>query len=352
MTPQVVVTCGVGGVGKTTTAAAFGVAHALAGARVVVVTIDPARRLADALGVSLTSHTPERVPLDDPSICGTLSAVMLDRKAMWDSMVRTLAPSADAADRLIHNRYYRAVSTRLTGSHEYMAVELLHALVAEGAWDVIVLDTPPASNAEEFLRAPDRVRRLLDRRVLEALTGSAGGLFGGATRKALGLARRLIGERVFDDIQEFLGLLSAISEQVVAHNAAIDKLLASRSTAFYLVVTVNHGRDADDARFIETLRERGIRFGGFIANRVHEPPPPIQRFDPQPPSGVDPAAWAQWVDVLGALPNAAAREAEHDRRAAERLASGGDSVWCLPEVPGGAHSVTALRRLAERLPPR
>ena len=140
---RVVVCCGVGGVGKTTTSAALGLRLATRGARVCVLTIDPARRLADALGVQL-GHEPSPVSLEAE---GTLHALMLDRKATWDGMIRRFAPDKDTAESLLANRYYRAVSTRLGGSQEYMAMEKLYELVESGTWDVVVVDTPPTQHA-------------------------------------------------------------------------------------------------------------------------------------------------------------------------------------------------------------
>ena len=137
---RVAVACGVGGTGKTTTSAALAVSYALTGARVVVMTIDPARRLADALGIEELGNEPR--PVEVPGASGRLSALMLDRKGTWDAVIRTHA-RPDTAERLLNNPYYRAVSTRLTGSHEYMAVEKLHQLVHGGDFDVVVVGHTP-----------------------------------------------------------------------------------------------------------------------------------------------------------------------------------------------------------------
>ncbi|MBT3219876.1 MAG: ArsA family ATPase, partial [Proteobacteria bacterium] len=136
---RVLVCCGVGGVGKTTIAAALGVGLARAGEKVVVLTIDPAQRLADALGLERLGNSPTKVSIKG----GELDAMMLDRKATWDEVIRRFSSDEQKAERLLTNRYYKAVSERLTGSHEYMAIEKLYELVETDRWDVVVVDTPP-----------------------------------------------------------------------------------------------------------------------------------------------------------------------------------------------------------------
>ena len=147
--------CGSGGVGKTTTSAAFALQLAMSGQRVAVLTIDPARRLADSLAVGPLGNEPQSVPLErlNPAPGGQLDAMMLDMKATFDDVVRRFAPDAESRDRILQNRYYRFVSTRLAGSHEYMAMERIFALYESGQYDAVVLDTPPTRHALEFLKA-------------------------------------------------------------------------------------------------------------------------------------------------------------------------------------------------------
>ena len=171
---QVVICCGSGGVGKTTVSAALALKWALDGARVAVLTIDPAKRLADSLGVGTLDNEPRRVPLErleqfTPGTSGSLDAMMLDVKSTFDQMVARLARTPENAERILAHRYYRFASTRLGGSHEYMAMERLYTLCDQGDYDVIVLDTPPTRHALDFLRAPERMAGLMDQGVLRWL---------------------------------------------------------------------------------------------------------------------------------------------------------------------------------------
>ena len=168
---RVVICSGSGGVGKTTVSAALALKWALEGQRVAVLTIDPARRLADSLSIGEIGNTAVRVPIENlsPGATGHLDAMMLDAKATFDDLVRRFAPTDEAATRILANRYYQFASTRLGGSHEYMAMERLYELWHHGGYDVVVLDTPPTRHALDFLRAPDRMATLMDEGVLRWL---------------------------------------------------------------------------------------------------------------------------------------------------------------------------------------
>lgn len=359
MSALVQVCVGVGGTGKTTTAAAMAVGHALAGRRTVVLTIDPARRLADALGLEALGNRPRRVEV--PGARGTLDALMLDRKATWDEIVRRHAPSPEIAGRILENRYYRAVSTRLTGSHEYMAVEKLHELAEAGHWDVVVLDTPPAQHVLEFFQAPDRVRRIFDRGVLGTLVdpGRAlgGGLVGSAGRKALRLLERLAGASVMQDIAEFFSLIGGMSGGFRDRSAQVAELLRSERASYWLVADARAPERNDPLAFLAALRERGMRFGGFLVNRATPDPGLPDDWGPHrlPAAleGLDAETWAAWREALGRLPHAARAEARAQREAARRLSSSADGapVWLVPEVTAGLDDVAGLAALARHLPP-
>lgn len=352
--PHVWLLCGLGGAGKTTTAAAFGVGLARTGRRVVVLTIDPARRLADALGMTLEGTEPTPIPLDDiPGAQGSLHALMLDRKATWDEIVRRCSPSDEVAQRLLDNRYYRAVSTRLTGSHEYMAVEKLHELVESGHWDAVIVDTPPAQHAREFLRAPERMRRVLDRRVMGVLTTPGRGLLGSTTRRISKLVQRLIGERVLGDISEFFDLFSGMSGSIVSRNRAVDELLRSEQTHFLLVAAATSDASDDALAFVRELRDRGLPFEGFIVNRMRPAAPDPTELDlPPAPEDVDIDAWRVAMRRVREMGIAAHQAGLRDAAAASALGQTGDApVWTLPDVPGGVADTAGLAALAQRLPP-
>lgn len=353
---EVMVCCGVGGTGKTTTSAALGVGLALQGKRVVVLTIDPARRLADALGLDTLDNEPRRISV--PGAKGTLDALMLDRKGTWDQVITRFSPSPDAARRLLDNRYYRAVSTRLTGSHEYMAIEKLHELVETGRWDVVVVDTPPTQHVLDFFQAPERVRHVFDRSFLGVLVDPGRGLMGAATRRAVQVIERLAGARVMEDIAEFFSLIGGLSGGFKARSSAVGRLLGSERTRYWLVANANAPDRNDLLGFLDALRERDMRFAGFLVNRVAMPPTaedaPSDRALPDQVPGLTPETWRRWRGALAHLSSLAEADWRQHRAAARSLsiAAGGAPVWLVPEVPDGVRSIERLADLAAHLPPQ
>jgi anion-transporting ArsA/GET3 family ATPase len=357
VTAEIVVCCGVGGAGKTTTSAALGVGHALAGRRVVVLTIDPARRLADALGLPRLGNSPHRIALAAAEAKGgRLDALMLDRKATFDELVRRDAPDPAVAERLLGNPYYRALSTRLTGGHEYMATEKLHALATDGTWDLVVVDTPPSLHALDFFRAPDRIRRLLDQRFLGALLRPTEGLLGVATRSAVGLVRRLAGEKVIGDLEEFFALVSGLSAGLRTRGAEVHDMLRDPRCSYLLVANAAAPRLEEMLAFLDALRDEGQHFGGFLLNRAAAPlEVPLDRalaaIPPAPP-GVSAADWAEVAaslrTVLARRADAVARDADLAGRLAARARA---PVWRVPEVEGGVGDLPGLVALSRHLPP-
>lgn len=349
MTPEVRIICGVGGVGKTTLSAAMAVSAAVRGRRVVVLTIDPARRLADALGVAL-GHEPRPIPLGPDAGSGSLHAAMLDRKAMFDQVIQRYAPSDDLARRLLANRYYDAVSTRLAGSQEYMATEKLFELVSDGRWDLVLLDTPPSQHALDFLLAPDRIRGLLTQRALRALFEPPGWL-GFATRRVVELVRRIAGDQVIADLVEFFDLFGGLAEGFRERGRRVGELLASEHTRFYLIASTRTPEVEGPLAFAAALRERGARLTGIVVNRVSEPPPDVNvasELGPAP-AGVDAAAWRDIGVVLeGALARAGAH---HQQEAAllHRMRQEGLPVWTVPETDAPT-TLDDLARLSPYLP--
>lgn len=348
---RVSVCCGVGGTGKTTTAAALAVSWARAGEKVVVLTIDPARRLADALGVGSLDNVPRPVPLKDTS--GQLHALMLDRKGTWDEVIRRRARPA-TAERLLANRYYRAVSTRLSGSHEYMAVEKLHELVVEGGFDRVVVDTPPTQHVVDFFRAPDRVQGILDRSLLKLLIDPSASISGFAAKGAMSIVSRLAGDRVLGEIREFFELISEMSAGFRERSERVASLLRSPDTNYWLVADANAPERNDLLGFLEELRGREMAFAGFLVNRVQsEPVGVIPSKDTLLAAGAGIEGWPQAVDAILGLPRSARALADAHRTAIADLvkAAGGAPAWLVPEVPGGVRSIAGLTEIARHLPP-
>ncbi|NCG21716.1 MAG: AAA family ATPase [Rhodobacterales bacterium] len=348
---QVEICCGVGGTGKTTTAAALGVGHALAGHRVVVLTIDPARRLADALGTQTLGNTPSRVPLADAP--GELWALMLDRKDTWDKIVRRFSSDADRAEKLLENRYYKAVSTRLTGSHEYMAIEKLHELVSSEQWDVVVVDTPPTRHVVDFFEAPERVRRVFDHSVISKLIRTSNGLFGFASKSAMGVFHRLAGEREIEDIYELFNLISDLSHGFRSRHSEVRDLLRANTTTYWLVANADAPQRNNIIGFLSALRERDMYFGGFLLNRCEADPGRVSQLGPVPAPALNSEQTDTWSEALERLLRRQHTRALRHQAAGQGLsASAGDApVWMLPELSGQLRATAGLSDLARCLPP-
>lgn len=273
---DIIVVCGPGGVGKTTISAALGVAAARAGRSVVVVTVDPARRLADALGISDVGNTPVEIaaPDDDPWP-GRLTAVMLDAAATFDDLVRSQAPSASQAEAILNNPLYRNISTALSGTHEYMAIEKLYALATEDAVDLVIVDTPPSRNALDLLDAPRRLVRFIDHplyRLFTAPSRSLAKAFGVAARTFLWTVKRVAGGQVVEDAIEFLKAFEGMDEGFRRRAAAVGELLVAPTTAFAVVSSPRSEALAEAWMLGSALREGGMGVDALIINQVHPDP--------------------------------------------------------------------------------
>jgi anion-transporting ArsA/GET3 family ATPase len=268
---------GSGGVGKTTSAAALGLAGARRGRRAAVLTIDPARRLKDALGIKALDGEPHRVPLERlkerPS--GTLDAMLLDAKRTFDDLIRRYAPSSTAAERVLANRIYQSVSTTLAGSQEYMAMERLHAIASDGAYDLLVVDTPPTQHALDFLEAPERLSALLSSRAAAILQNptlilsrESSKLAQAALAAVLRGLERFTGLELLRDVAEFVAGIETFSAGFQSRAAQVNAFLRSRETSFLLVTTPEAARVAETLAFHAELVRAGLPFGGFVVNRV------------------------------------------------------------------------------------
>ena len=364
MSPRVLLCCGSGGVGKTTLSAALAVRLARDGARVAVLTIDPARRLADSLGIGALSNTPRRVPLQevDPAARGSLDALMLDARSTFDGLVRRFSPDPAAAEQVLRNRYYQFAAERLGGSHEYMAMERLLDLVREGDYDVIVVDTPPTRHALDFLKAPERMAQLMDQGVLRwlVLPASQGGwraLEVGSEAVARVL-KRLLGQGTVGEIAEFFEAFRGLGERMRDHSLQVQALLAAPSTRFYLVSSPAPAARGEALFFLDVLQEQRLPFGGFFVNRaapapVHPLGPADLPAEPPPDSGLTGAEWAaQRAAVLAEHARRTALAAEHARAAEALRAQGpaGAPCWIVPDQGPDLHELPALVRLSRALP--
>ena len=270
---DICICAGAGGVGKTTTSAAIGVGMARRGLKVGVLTIDPARRLANSLGLPELGNEERRIELDAP---GELWAMMLDAKSTFDEIVDKHAPDAATRDAVLSNRIYKELSTAVAGSQEYMAMEKLHELHAEGRYDLLVLDTPPSRNALDFLDAPDRLSRFIDSRALHFfLAPSRTGLklFSRGTGLVFSVMKRITGVDLLQDLSDFFSSFGGMAQGFRDRAKAVKQLLADDRTTFLLVTSPAHEAIEEAKFFRDKIEEAGMPFGAVIVNRMHEEEP-------------------------------------------------------------------------------
>jgi anion-transporting ArsA/GET3 family ATPase len=272
---RIVVCCGSGGVGKTTTAAALGLRAAERGRKVVVLTIDPARRLAQSMGIDSLDNVPRRVKGLDDSASGELHAMMLDMKRTFDEIVEAHA-DAERAATILANPFYQSLSAGFAGTQEYMAMEKLGQLRARDEWDLIVVDTPPSRSALDFLDAPKRLGSFLDGRLIRMLTAPAK-LGGRAGMKFLnvgmsmmtGTLGKLLGGQLLKDVQTFVAAMDTTFGGFRTRADATYKLLQAPGTAFLVVAAPERDALREAAYFVERLAAERMPLAGLVLNRVH-----------------------------------------------------------------------------------
>ena len=357
-TRRIIVCCGAGGVGKTTTAAALSLAAARAGRRVLVLTIDPSRRLAETLGVSRNPPEPVEVPAERQRLAGiappaTLHAWMLDHKLVADSAVRRLTRTPEEAERVLSNRIYQQVSSMVAGMHEYTAMESLYRLTRSGQYDLVVLDTPPSRHALDFLEAPRRLSGLVDSRALHAFMPRGDGLVARAASRVI----QTILAGVFGDqfASEFLGFLGTFSTIFQALNVDVNemrKFLGGDDVAFLLVTSPQPATLTEAHFFQDKTRELQLPFGGFVLNRsralnVDKPLPDVGLLE-GPPTPEGKVA----VEKLQGLARVELELAGRDvalLRDLETRAGSGATAIALPELPEGADDMATLVTVADVL---
>jgi anion-transporting ArsA/GET3 family ATPase len=275
-----VVCAGSGGVGKTTTAAALAMGAAAEGAKVAVVTIDPAKRLANSLGLEELGNEPrlidpERFTEHGIEMRGELWALMLDAKRTFDDLIEHLAPDARTRDEVLSNRIYAQLSNAVAGSQEFTAIAKLYDLDASGDFDLLVLDTPPSRNALDFLDAPERLTGFFQGRAIKVFlrpAGFGGRILGKGTGVAFGLLRRVTGVDLLEDLSVFFRALGGMIDGFVARADRVGALLSDPGTTFLIVTSPRHDPVEEAIFFHRKLREAGMPFGGLVVNRMHTAP--------------------------------------------------------------------------------
>ena len=355
---HVIVCCGSGGVGKTTTAAALALRAAERGRRTVVLTIDPARRLAQALGLRELGNTPKEVEVDGFEPAGQLSAMMLDMRRTFDDMVQGHA-GEERAQEVLANPFYKTISTSFSGTQEYMAMEKLGQLAGEGRWDLIVVDTPPSRSALDFLDAPQRMSSALDGRMIRLLSGPARG-GGWGIRKVVGAGVMLfakavstiVGGQLLADASAFVQAFDSMFGGFKQRARKTYELLRSSGTSFVVVASPEPDALREASYFVERLASESMPLSGLEINRTH----PVLAALPAAKA----TAAADGLDARNESPLAAAvlrlhadRVAVHERerRLLARFTKAHPSVpsVSVPAMPSDVHDLTGLRTIGERL---
>jgi anion-transporting ArsA/GET3 family ATPase len=272
---EIVIHCGSGGVGKTTSAAAVAAMAAVHhGGKVLVLTVDPARRLANALGLeafgNLETQVPRQAFLDagvEPR--GELWAAMLDTKQSWDDLVRRHAPDPATRDAILANPLYKNITGRFVQSHDYIAMERLYEIHASGRFDLIIVDTPPTRNAIDFLEAPDRMADFFSSRLLRWLTVPARSrVLTMASKPFYSVADRILGSKFLEDIAEFFLLFQTMYKGFVTRAEAVSRTLADKRTTFVVVSTLESAPVREAEFFIDALEDRSLHLGAVVLNKV------------------------------------------------------------------------------------
>ena len=340
---KVVVCAGPGGVGKTTVAAAIALQAARIGRRACVITVDPARRLADSLGVESLTNTPAPVVGE---FQGTLHALMLDTKGTFDDLVDRYAGSLAQSEAIRHNRIYQNLTGMLSGTQEYMAMEKLYELTESGKFDIVVVDTPPTRNALDLLDAPRRLTRFLENRLFRALLGPTRAslrLLSIATQALLRTISKVAGAEIVQDAVAFFQAFQGMEEGFSARASAVHELLNDPATAYVVITSPRPDAVAEAAYFTGRLADRGISPTALVVNRVHPhfgaPGELVEA-----PAGSDLQALVDNLRQLTAIAD------EQEAAVAELVAQVVPApVGRIPLLDTDVHDLDVLARVAEQL---
>jgi anion-transporting ArsA/GET3 family ATPase len=355
-TRRVIVCCGAGGVGKTTTAAAIGVASATMGRKTLVLTIDPARRLAEAMGIPDSARAPAAVPrvhlttLGVP-LSGALDAWMLAPDVVFETMVRRLASDEARVQEILKNRLYQHLSRIVAGMQEYTAAEALYTLSSEGNYDLVVLDTPPSRNALAFLEAPRKLSMFLDERVIGVFLPKRGGLLRAASDLVERVFTRAFGEGFFGELQSFLGAFSGMFGGMRAHAEAVRELLTSNEAAFILVTSPEPAALAEAGFFQDKIKALGLPFAGYVLNRSWAYTRGFIGPEEIPLTDEAPEALRIAMRKLGRLADGERWRAQRDRDllARLRMETPEGAAIATPHLGGAVEDLAGLAELARNL---
>jgi anion-transporting ArsA/GET3 family ATPase len=355
---RVLVCCGSGGVGKTTTAAALGLRAAERGRRVVVLTIDPARRLAQSLGLRELDNQPRPVQVDGFQPKGELHAMMLDMRRTFDDMVLAHA-GRERAEQILANPFYQTVSSSFSGTQEYMAMEKLGQLVSGGEWDLVVVDTPPSRSALDFLDAPQRLSTVLDGRFIRMLSAPARA-GGRGIRKIVGTGfsmftkavSTIVGGQLLQDASTFVQAFDSMFGGFRERAQKTYDLLRSPGTGFLVVAAAEPDALREASFFVERLGAEKMPLTGLVANRTH----PVLAALPATRAlaaadGLERAGEAPLATAVLRLHADRAAVADRERRLLSRFtrAHPGVALVGVPALPADVHDLDGLREIGRRL---
>lgn len=364
---QVLLCCGSGGVGKTTTAASLALLAALRGRKVLVLTIDPARRLAQAMGLDTLSHEPQAIDLDTLGIecgSGSLDGMMLDTKHTFDQLVENYAPSEEVRDAIYANHYYRHISGSLAGSREFMAMEQVYEIAVEGNYELVVVDTPPSQHALDFIDAPKRMFDLFEGRFLSILLkpyrslGSGGfALLRRGSEQSLKFLEKLTGSQFLGELSEFFLAFADMFEGFKERSERVRELFEQEESSFLLVCAPEPASLGQAERFFQRLDGEDLPVGGMIINRVHldrgetlsdQALREIEAVATSCDEGFEGTPLLQRLQQTG-LEQQALAQADQAAIAATEVASQGIPTQCIPHFEHDLHSLADLHAFAQQL---
>jgi anion-transporting ArsA/GET3 family ATPase len=357
---RVVVCCGAGGVGKTTTAAAMALRAAEYGRTVVVLTIDPAKRLAQALGINDLGNSPQRVPLA-PEVPGELHAMMLDMRRTFDEMVVQYS-GPERAQAILDNQFYQTVATSLAGTQEYMAMEKLGQLLGQNRWDLVVVDTPPSRNALDFLDAPKRLGSFMDSRLWRLLLGPGRGigrLVTGAVSLAMKALSTVLGSQMLSDAAGFVQSLDATFGGFREKADRTYALLKRHGTQFVVVSAAEPDALREASFFVDRLSEERMPLAGLILNRTHPTlcSLPVERAVDgaetleSAPEHIDPPAAKELALAVLRIHADRASTSKREVRLLSRFTGANPHVAIVgvPSLPFDVSDLDALRAIADQM---
>lgn len=361
---KLIICVGSGGVGKTTTAAAIGLKAAKQGRKVLVLTIDPARRLANSLGLNQFGNQETQIQLA-ASIPGELWAMMLDTQSTFDGLIERVSPDQETKDKIFNNRVYRHISESFGGSQEYMATEQLYEVVSSNKYDLVVLDTPPVKNALDFLESPGRLVQFLDKRILTWFLSPQeekrvfGRFFRGTSAVVFKLLGSIFGREFLDELSEFLFIFRDLYDGFRERHEAVIQLFEQPTTTFAVVCAPNEPSVAVAGYFLNELKTRGMPCAGVLVNQMHptlgeslDPASLLEEDARRLASDLDENTVNQFLARLGVNHRRLLGLSQSEQAMTGQLhplLNSEQTMWQIPRLEGEVHDIEALGQIFDHV---